>query len=582
MARAERLFGRPPVVLLLFVLLSVGLFKDAWSAPRTRWVGGLYDPEQVMWFLRWTPWAFAHGQNPLLTDHLNAPQGANLMWNTGVALAGVVLSPFSTTLGPVFAYNVLVTSGVALSGWCCWLLLRRLVGGTAAPLAGGVLYGFSPYVLSQAQAHGNLVFAAIPPLMALALDAMLRPRSPRERTRAAAGLGVLAAAQLLLSEELLAIEAIGVAILLLTLAVTHRRHLGARIRQLVTPFGIALGIFVVFAAFPIGVQFLGPNRIDGQIQPHGVHVADLANLVTPTQVEALSPQSAQDLTHRFTGNLAEDGAYLGIPLLIICAWTVVRRWRAVHVLLAVVVGAVALVFAMGESLHVGGNVTQIPLPWRAIEGLPLLTDMVTARFTMIVDLCAAVLLAEFVTSVATTPRAARAALIVEALTLLTLFPTTPFLATSREVPAFFDGSSALERIPENSVALVLPAPGSLDADAMLWQAVAGMRYRMPQGYIYAPPPPGQPPIEHPQNAIQSLVDATTADPSRVAPSAELAAARADLVRFDVRTVVVGPGAGHDTLVGMVRTLLGGRAPLTVAGVDVWYDAQAAGSLSPSG
>lgn len=572
---ARRLLSNPRAVLLLFVLLTTGLFIRAWVAPRTNWVGGLYDPEQTIWYLAWMPHAIAHGANPLLTDFVNAPQGANLMWNTAMPLAALILSPITVLLGPVFAYNVLVTAGVALSGWCCWLLLRRFARGVAAPLAGGLLYGYGAFVLGQAQDHANLCFAAIPPLLVMALHSLLRTGDPRRRLGAGVSLGALAAAQVMLNEEMLAIETVGMAVLVVILAVAHREVLRASVRRSLRPLAAAALVFAFLAAVPLGVEFLGPNRVEGQILPRGATVTDVGNVVVPTQLQAASPEAAVSLSESFSSDVAEADAYLGIPLLLICGWVVLRR-RTRHVHVTAAMGGAALVLSCGESLHVFGIATGIPMPWRLLEQLPLLTNLAPARFGLVVDLCAAMLLAEFVAEIVPLHRASRTVPVLLLLTVLSLFPVTPFLAASRDVPAFFTGGAGLQRIPAGSTALVLPLAYGLDADAMLWQAEAGMRFRMADGYLYVPPPPGQRPANHPQNAIQHLVDEALATPAKPWSPADVAAARADLTRLGVSTVIVGPCPDHDLQMRVVEALLPGRAPEHLQGVDVWYST-AAGS-----
>ncbi len=568
MGGGTRLLRRPLPVLGLFVAATALLFWHAWAAPRTTWVGGTTDPQLTMWFLRWTPWAITHGQNPLLTDHLNAPVGANLMWNVSTPLAGLVLAPVTLLLGPVVAYNVFITGAVALSGFTCWLLLRRLVDGTAASLAGAALYGFSPYLLTQALLHAHACTAFIPPLLLIALDAaVLRPTA--NRMRAGAALGVLAAIQLLLAEELLAVEAIGALVMVATLALpAPRAVLAGAARAAMAPLALGGAVFLALTAGPLAVQFLGPNRIEGRVQPQGVFVVDLANVVVPTEVEEVAPQAALDLTGRFGGGVPEATGYLGIPLLIACVWTVTARRSSPHVRAAAVTGAVALVLSFGPGLQVGGHDTGIPLPWRAIEQLPLLGNLLPSRLALVTDLAAAVLVAELVASVATTARAGRMALALQGLLLLSLFPSTPFISASQPVPAFFSDGGALSRIPDGSVALVLPTPGTSDTDALLWQAQAGMRYRMPEGYIYIPPVPGQQRTNQVDSTTQRLVDSVLG--GATPGSADLQAVRDELRRWEVRTVVVGPGAGSERLRSLMRSVLG-RDPEVAGGIDAWFD-----------
>src|SRR4029077_9060006 len=137
----------------------VALLSSTWFAAEPRWVGVDTDPPLFMWYLRWTPYALTHGHTPLLTDHLQYPQGANLMWNTSMVVPALALWPVTALLGPVVAYNVLATGALALSAWCAFLVFRRHTGNGVAAALGGLVYGFSPYMVTQSYGHPSLTLA---------------------------------------------------------------------------------------------------------------------------------------------------------------------------------------------------------------------------------------------------------------------------------------------------------------------------------------------------------------------------------------------------------------------------------------
>ncbi|HVS44042.1 MAG TPA: hypothetical protein VMU20_17475, partial [Candidatus Dormibacteraeota bacterium] len=122
----------PGAVLAGYAALAVALLSSTWFAGESRWVGVDTDPPLFIWYLRWTPYALAHGHSPLLTTHLQYPQGANLMWNTSIVVPALLLWPVTATLGPVVAYNVLATGALALSGWCAFLVFRRYAQSSVA------------------------------------------------------------------------------------------------------------------------------------------------------------------------------------------------------------------------------------------------------------------------------------------------------------------------------------------------------------------------------------------------------------------------------------------------------------------
>jgi hypothetical protein len=123
------------------------------------------------------------------------------------------------------------------------------------------------------------------------------------------------------------------------------------------------------------------------------------------------------------------------------------------------------------------------------------------------------------------------------------------------------------------VVLVAPFAAVGMADAMYWQAEAGMWFRMPEGEAFVPGPyPLYPPPSATELALVPLAQ-TTDPPSSVDPSVARDV-RADLRRWNVAAVVVGPMSHRDQAVALVSAALG-RAPEHTDGVDVWWDVPAA-------
>ena len=194
---------RHALVLIVFVAAAVLVFSAAWKAPATTIIGVGGDPLLAIWFMRWVPFAISHGFNPLLTDYLDYPQGVNLMWNTAAPLLGVVFWPVTERFGPIVAYNLAETLALASSAWVAYLAFGRYIGSTVAAAVGGLLFGFSPYMISHSLGHPSLTVAFTVPLMLLLFDDIfVRQRRP---VLVVGGLlGLLAVTQLLISEELLA------------------------------------------------------------------------------------------------------------------------------------------------------------------------------------------------------------------------------------------------------------------------------------------------------------------------------------------------------------------------------------------
>jgi hypothetical protein len=553
-------------VLVLLTGLSVLLFLPAWRDPSHLVIGGHGDSEQSMWFLRWLPWALTHGHDPLLTDHIGHPTGANLMWNSSQPLTALAAWPLTAAAGPVLAYNAMLTLALALSGWCAYLAIGRIVPGRLGALAGGLLYGFSPYMIAHAAGHLDLVMAPIPPLLLLVLYELLVTRrlSP---LRGGAALGVLATLQLFIAEELLASEAIVAAITLGVLALLHRDRVREDTRRLLLALAAGVAVFTVLADWALAVQFLGSGR------PHGTGAAsgfgtDLLNLVVPGSAQWLDPHPAQSLFARFAGNGSERTGYLGVPLLVLLTVTVARHRRETPVRSAALAGGAAVVLSLGTTLHAGGVHTHIPLPALVLSRLPVLDNLLPGRLMLYAFLAAAVLLAVAVRDLRHTRSRGLAAALLAA-TAVTLLPRMPFPTAPVSTPAFFTGT-AVQRIGEGDVVLVAPFSRlAVPTEAMVWQALSGMRFRMPEGYYQGPGPGGTRIYGPPPSATSALMEQIWSQ--GIAPpldSVLRGRIAAELRAWGVRDVVVGP-MGHQEVMAAVMTELLGRPPQWWGPVALW-------------
>jgi hypothetical protein len=561
---------------LAFLGISFAYFHAAWQGPGGLLIGGASDPEQTIWTLGWPLHALAAGHNPWLTDYLDYPDGVNLMWTPTPIAPALLLSPVVLAWGPVVGYDLLMTLGPALSAWSAAAAIHRLVPHRGAAFLGGLVYGFSPYVLAQELGHLGFVMAWLPPLALLLLHELLvRRRWPAPLTGAL--LGVVAALQLYTSAEMLATTALvallGVAVLL-GVASVARLPVRPAVAALTTGGGAALATGAVLAAPGLLTMFLGPQVVHAVIQPPDTYVTDVASLVVPDQLQLIAPEQLVRLSRSFTGLEVEWDGYVGLPLLFLLAATAVRWWGRPLVRWASLLAAAVVVLSFGPHLHLFGRVLdRAPLPWLLLGQTPVLSQALPSRLMEYFYLLAGVLLAHFVRCAVLGER--RLALRVPAavlvgLSLLLLAPmATPWVTRHTDAPFFT--SAAVRRIPAGSVALVVPWAGPGDPNAMSWQAESGYRYRMPEGYALHPAPDGEVAFGPPRSATSDVLEGIELGDGVPAPTGELRRSMAaDLARWHVRTVVVGPMPHQDQAVAAVSWVVG-RPPERVDGVWVWWD-----------
>lgn len=487
------------ILLCVYAILAVGLFwpSPPWSAdtlPAGVYQRGFGDPAQMTWFLEWIAYAMRHGMNIFHTNYLDYPLGVDLANGTSVPLLGIVAAPFTLTLGPVAAFNLLLRVAFASSAGAMFLVLRNWTR-TWVAFLGGLVYGFGPYMIDQGQNHLNLVFVPIPPLIAWCLYELLfvHRRSP---VRMGLLLGALAGAQALINPELLAMMGLVVLIGLVALVLFSPRHRTEWLLPFVRALPFALLVFLVVSGYLIWAMFFAPGHLVGTVYPSNnlqVFRSDLLEPIIPTDNQFIAPLSLAVIAYRFAGgNFSENAGYLSLPFVMLFAVFSVR-WRKDRIVLyAAVLAVFSFVLSLGSRLAFQNKATHFPLPEALLVHFPLFGNIVPARFSFLVALFSVIAVAvgaeHFLRDVSghrtgsVGTRLANLSIVALALAAaVLLFPLAP-LSTQR-LPWASDIPATLNAIPAGSV--VLNYPFTLDpwTEAMSWQAADEMNFRIIGGYV---------------------------------------------------------------------------------------------------
>ncbi len=485
----------------VYLVAAIALFWPAspWSA--TTLPSGLYgrgfgDPAQMTWFLEWVPYALGHGLNLFQTNFLDYPHGVDLANGTSVPLLGLVAAPVTLTVGPVAAFNVLLRLAFASSATSMFFVLRTRCHRWAA-FVGGLLYGFGPYMIAQAQNHLNLVFVPLPPVIVWCIYELLavRRRSP---ARVGALLGALAGAQFLINPELLTLLGVVVALGVVGYLVVQRSEWRAVLLALRRAAAHAVVVFLALSGYVLYYMLFAPGHLIGPVYaPASLqqYRANLLGPVVPTSLQFVAPLSLVVTAFRFVaGNFSENASYLSAPLVGLMLFFTWRYRRDRVIFVSALLALVAFVLSLGPQLTVNGDVTSVPLPEGLFVHLPFLDNTVPARFAFVVALFCSVVVAlggeRFVTQLRTSAvrsRSARlgemgvVALVISAAVLL--LPVVP-LATAAP-PWTNSAVASLSYIPRGASVLTYPFTISPWTEAMSWQAVTDMRFRLVGGYVTA-------------------------------------------------------------------------------------------------
>jgi hypothetical protein len=579
-----------------YLLLSVFTWWSVWSDhPTTNTVCGCGDPSLFTWFLDWPAYAIAHGLNPFYSTAMGYPHGVNLLANTSEVGLGLLLAPVTWIFGPIATLNVSLTLAPFLSALAMFVLLQRWTSWAPAAFIGGLLYGFSPLILSNSgSAHLQVTMLVVPPLAVACLDELLF-RQHRRPVTTGVLLGVLVAVQFFLGTEILAITVI-CGILGLGLVIIHARWQDQQVLRERAPFALsglkaAAVTAVVLLAFPAWFALFGPASLPGPIWP-----VPLSQYASHLKWYVLVPPATN--TDQYLG--------LGLALVLLCGLLIWRRDRRLW--LFGTVGLISIVLALG---------TLDPI----FSLFPLLENIVPTRFNAVVYLAVAVMLGIILDHVYAAvssrmanrlhqpaghhrserlsrfrgwarlrlPRCvgASAAILVAAAALLPIASEwsqgIPIAISRVAIPSWFKTSAA--RSDKHQVLLVFPDAVSQESP-MTWQTLDDMRYAMVDegGPGGATTRGGKERVAENVLAIVSSANTGYSARAKVITPEKIARVQQALTAWKVTTVVIPaePSLPYYDSVPSVRIAAGlmtaatGQRPIHKDGAWVWTNVDHSG------
>lgn len=506
---------------------------NAWSgSPTGQALCGCGDPAMFTWFLGWPAHAIANGLNPLHSSAVLVPDGLNLMSATSTLGLGVPLSPVTWIWGPVATLNVTLSLIPWLTALSATAFLARFLKNRwlAVPFAG--LVAFSPFIVSAMRVgHLNVGAIFLLPLIGIALDELLRTRRfPAAKVGIA--LGVLLAAEVLISTEQLMFTAFVLAVLslggLLVLRGDARRHLVGGLLATAASSAVLAGPLVAYA-------LLGPQHLEGvvwaEVPYNGLRWRDIAGFVDEAEIGSWSLW-----TGALSPVIVSPGAIGWLTGVLAATGLLVRRSAAACTAAGLGVGAM---FLSLSGLEWGGV-------WIHLYRLPLLSSALQGRliaYTLLAAVLLCAMLADELVSWAgrlgswgrgAGAVAAAGVLALSSLPVVGAAKDIPLTLTEVGEPAWFAANGADLK---GEVVLPIPTGFSIIGDALSWQARDGYGWR-------------QPGFEGPQGLLRRFgeqrraadvlerISAGFTGPPPAANEENLLAVRQALRAWDVRYVVV--------------------------------------------
>ncbi|WP_433529295.1 DUF2079 domain-containing protein [Micromonospora sp. CA-263727] len=539
------------IVTLLALALAVWVTSGLWRDPNARAITvNSSDQALFEWLLAFGAHAVGHGENPLYTYLINVPDGVNLAVNTSITVYAVVFAPLTYLIGPPATFLVILTLNLAATAvvWY-WLLSRHLVRSPLAAAIGGLFIGFSPGMVSHANAHLNWTAGWLVPLLAWRVFAL---RRPGHWLRDGVILGVLVAISFSIAAEGLFFTALALGLFVAVWALhpANRAEARAALPSFLRGLAVTAVVAGVLLAYPLWLHFAGPQRFHGTGFDPVIHSEDIAAYAAYPR-RSLAGEAG--LRTSLAPNPTEENSFFGLPLLLLTVGCFVLLWRHADprrraTLWAL--GVVAVVFTLlsfGPVAKVDGRHTDLPMPFELLGHLPVVNAALPARLALVVTPVIGLLLAYAVDRLRQHPprRAAAVAWTVAfAVALVPIFPT-PLLTSEREpIPRFITSGAWRNYVSPGGV--LTPAPLALDVypDGQRWQAYALSHrqgeFAIPSGFFLGPGgPDGRGrigPVPRPFGALLDQAARNGALPIVTEGTHE--EIRADLAHWRIETVVL--------------------------------------------
>ncbi len=350
---------------------------------------GQVDGLLSVWNIWWSGHALQTGQSPFQTPLLFFPDGLDLFWLWLSFPNALLVMPVALAVGPLPAYNLIILLGYILGGYAAFLFIRHFCPDDAAALIGGAVYALAPFhtrrVLDAVMDTASIQWV---PLYLLALHILLERRRLRWALLTALLLIVVCLGSWYYG--LFCLIYTGLAALVWAAGAPDRR---GRLRLLL--WGLLPGLIwaAVLAPRLLSMAQHGDRLLGVARDVNDSNSADLIAFWLPNPFHPLWGAAVT----RFYERLHPEAwlwqisfGLVGTALALVAVWTGWRRhWRWLVLL------AATMLVALGERLHAFGLVTDIPMPYRLLAGLPGIRTSHRPNHVVIISILLVGLLAAF-------------------------------------------------------------------------------------------------------------------------------------------------------------------------------------------
>jgi hypothetical protein len=554
-----------------YVVAAIAVMSELWAHPNeTGPAHNHQDHAFFTWVLAHAARSVTHLENPLFTNRINVPDGVNLMANTSILGIGIPLTPVTLLWGPAVAFLVATTIGFAGTAYAWYhVLSRHVVRSRLAAFVAAAFIGFMPGMLSQAQAHPNLMIQFLVPFIMWRVFRL--PRSTRP-VRDGVVLGLLIIWQVFISEEILLMLALVCLLIVLVYLALRFREALAMWRPFATGLAVAAGVALVVIAYPLYQQFVGPQSYVS-LNTIGAKIGSY------TTFSMLTVGGTGDAGLALAHNATELNANFGWPLVLVAVAIGVLLRKRLAAVLALVVGVVAVVCSLGNFLWRDGD-HFVPGPWAVFHFVPVIKVAQPMRFGLVVGGAIGVLLAMAIDEIIHRRRGeARWVLgsrVVAAVAILAalvpLVPRPQQAAWPPAAPRFLADGTWRRYVTGDETIMIVPPTFEMIRDSMRWAGQQKAEYRLVYAYFLGPKPGSadrEGEYDTPLTSTEQLLRTAGENDRAVATNDSDRAQARETVRMRDAAVVVLPlsAPGADSVRTTLTDLIG--APKRVDDVWVW-------------
>jgi hypothetical protein len=482
-------------ILVFFIYLCFSIIYFGFPMLKninSNFIGTPPDPLLFIWCLGWYPYAIVHHLNPFLTNKfIWEPFGFNISWVNSIFGLSLLGAPLTLFFGPFVSYNILALLSSALSSFCAFLLIRHIAKSNLSGLIGGYIFGFSTYALSEQITDINLYFICIIPLIVLFYLKGLNGELNKK-------LSVFLISVLLSLEFLISSEIYATFIFFGFIGIFVSFIFFKSLRKDIKAF-FYYNILSVFLSFIILIPFFYAmlatiNKLPKHFMPPKIYSTDILNFIIPTHVTLIGGSIFKTIFDKFNPTWTQACAYIGLPLIILIVLYAKKHWAKQETKFLIFLLALISIFSLGQYLHIGGTITNIPLPWIIFYKMPLIGKALPSRFMLYAFLIISIIAGLFVKDIKNIKLidvktnfnfnlAINYSLIF--LSILFLVPNQSRWQGHTYMPDFFANGLYKNYIKRGQNVLILPFSNA--GYSMAFQSYDDFYYNLAGGYLFLPP-----------------------------------------------------------------------------------------------